>query len=405
MTLEYQKYGVKFDDGETFEYEKMVEAKGKQIFRTRAKKNGLNEEQVEAALIIAHETIFAIDKKPIQNTRILGQESDTLELRTVQELFDFTPNTNYIIDQLIYPQNIIMLVSPPKNYKSMLALYISMCVSNGKPLFGLNTKQSNVLYLDKENNETIIHQRLHALKRGHEQDFPNTNFPLHFLIRQGDINNILWVQKLQDTVKKHDIKLIIFDTLHRFGDYDENSANDINHLYVTVFQPLIDEHNCSIIFLHHTNRDRNYRGSGDLLGFVDSAYQIMKTSKDGFTLDCIAARGGEIDKIQGTIEIEQDEHKQLYSARFTQKPIEEIEEESKEQWSKKKEACNMIMEYFKSKGLDSYQKKDIENAILIDTKDEISTETIKNAFKFLILKRVLTSNGRGKYTKINDWWS
>lgn len=296
-----------------------------------------------------------------------------------------------------------MLVSPPKNYKSLFSLYLSMCISNGKPFFGLKTKKSNVLYLDKENNDSLIHQRLHAIRRGHPKEFPRKNFPLQFLIRQGDINNLEWVQKLNNTVKKHEIKLIIFDTLHRFGDYDENSANDINKLYSNVFQPLIDDQNCSIVFLHHTKKDGGYRGSGDLLGFVDSAYQVRKINTDGFKIDCIAARGGEIDEIVGTVDVEQDDHKQLHSVTFIQKSQEEMLGKASEQWTKKKQACDLIMNYFKSKGLDSYRKKDIEYAILLEKKDELSRETIKSAFKYLVFKRILRSDGKGLYTKIDDW--
>ncbi len=342
--------------------------------------------------------------------RLQPEETETitdelLDLKTAEDIFNLKPSKEFIVDQLIYPQNIIMLVSPPKNYKSLFSLYLSMCITNGRKFFGLKTKKCNVLYLDKENNDSLIHQRLHAIKRGHPKLFPKKNFPLQFLIRQGDINSPNWVQKLKNTVKKHEIRLIIFDTLHRFGDYDENSANDINILYKNVFQPLIIDQNCSILFLHHTKKDGGYRGSGDLLGFVDSAYQVKKMNTDEFKIDCIAARGGEIDEIVGTVDVEQDSHKQLHSVTFIQKSHEEIVGKASEQWTKKKQACDLIMGYFKSKGLDSYRKKDIEYDILLEKKDEISKETIKSAFKYLVFKQILLSDGKGLYTKIDEWFS
>lgn len=331
------------------------------------------------------------------------EKKTTLKLKSASDLFKFKPRKDFIIDQFIYPQNIIMIYSPPKNYKSLLALKICMDVANGKKFFGLKTKKTNVLYCDRENNETLIHQRLHALKKGSPKQYQRKNFPLHFLIRQGDLENDFWIDQLIETIRERKIKLVVFDTMKRYStNFDENSANDVNRIYTKAYQPLIDECDCSIIFLHHTNKDGQFRGSGDFLGLVDSAYSISKT-KNEFKISCLAARGGEIDEIQGSVDIEQDSHKQLTSFEFIQKSREEIEEAASEAWVKLKTACDLIMRHFLSNGLDSYQKKDIENAILLEQKGQISPTTIKRAFKHLVFKKILMTDGRGKYTKIGEW--
>lgn len=331
--------------------------------------------------------------------------TNNLIIKNVEELFNLKPNKDFIVEQFMYPQNIIMLFSPPKNYKSLLALKLCMDISNGKKFFGLKTKKSNVLYCDRENNENLIHQRLHALRKGSPKQYARKKFPLYFLIRQGDLENDIWVQQLIDTVKKRNIKLVVFDTMKRYStNFDENNANDVNRIYIKVYQPLIDECNCSILFLHHTNRDGQFRGSGDFLGLVDSAYSINKQKKgQTFKISCLAARGGEIDEIQGEIELEQDKDKQLTFLRFVQKSKEEIEETSKEEWVKKKGACDLIMKQFKSKGLDVYRKKDLVEAILMEQKGEISESTLTRAFKYLIFKEILTSDGKGNYSKVSDW--
>ncbi len=367
---------------------------------------------IETAKIIEQKTGRKIlnikeEKEPMKQEQpktTTNPETETIKTKTAYEIYNLKPNNKYIVESFIYPQNVIMLFSPPKNYKSMMALYLAMCVANGRKFFGLKTKKGKVLYLDRENNDSLIHQRLHALRRGHLKQFFRKNFPLNFLIRQGDFENQLWVEQLINTIKKEKIKLIFIDTMKRYSsNFDENSANDINRIYINVYQPIIDECNCSIVFLHHTNRTGDYRGSGDFLGMVDSAYQIGKIGKDGFKMSCFAARGGEIDEIVGTLDIEQDKNKQLYSAVFTQKSKEEIDEKASTQWTKKKQACSLIMGYFKSKGLDQYRKKDIEEAILIEEKDEISKETIKLAFRYLVFKNILHSDGKGLYTKQDDW--
>lgn len=326
-----------------------------------------------------------------------------LAFKTAENMFGLKPSKTFIIDQLILPRTITMFFSPPKQYKSLIALYSAMCVANGKPFFGLKTKKCNVLYLDRENSDSLIHQRLCAIRKGHPA-FVRKNFPLSFLIRNGDFENKEWVRKLIQTVQEQEIRLIYIDTVKRYStNFDENSANDINRIYMNVLQPLIDQCHCSIVFLHHTNRDGAYRGSGDFLGLVDSAYQITKIGKDGFKIVCYAARGGEIDEVNGVIDIAQDSHHQLDSVTFIQKTKDELNMESSEKWTKKKEACNLIMAYFKTKGLHSYKKKDIEYAILLEKKDDISKETIKKAFEFLVFKNILARNTKGTYTKIGDW--
>ena len=343
---------------------------------------------------------------PTENTTQPQTSKSTLKIKNVEELFNLKPNKDYIVQQFIYPQNIIMLFSPPKNYKSILALKLCMDITNGKPFFGLKTKKSSVLYCDRENNENLIHQRLHALRKGSPKEYRRKKFPLYFLIRQGDLESEIWVRQLIDTVKEHDIKMVVFDTMKRYStNFDENNANDINRIYTGVYQPLIDECNCSILFLHHTNKRGEFRGSGDFLGMVDSAYSIEKLNgkSNDFKVSCLAARGGEIDEIQGTVELEQDEHKQLTFFKFIQKSQQEIQETSSENWLTKKRACNAIIGLFLSKGLDRMKRSDMFYDISIQQKDEISEGTFKRALEYLKYKNVLVSDGKGWYTKIDDW--
>ncbi len=332
--------------------------------------------------------------------------TNTLNITNVEELFNLKPNKDFIVDQFIYPQNLIMLFSPPKNYKSLLALKLCMDIANGKKFFGLKTKKSNVLYCDRENNENLIHQRLHALRKANPKEYSRKKFPLHFLIRQGDLESELWVQQLIDTVKEYNIKMVVFDTMKRYStNFDENNANDINRIYTGVYQPLIDECNCSILFLHHTNKRGEFRGSGDFLGMVDSAYSIekMNNKNNDFKISCLAARGGEIDQIQGSVDLEQDSHKQLTFFKFIQKSKEEIEEKSSEDWLMKKRACDVIMGLFKIKNLQRIKRSVMWYDISMQKKDEIKEITFKRALDHLVFKEILRRDGQGWYTKIDDW--
>lgn len=315
------------------------------------------------------------------------KDKNKLVLWSYQNFKELKKDTNFLIQDVIYPKTVTMMYSPPGQFKSILALQLAMAVAQGKEWMKFSTRKHNVLYCDKENNDQIIKDRLMMLFEG--MNYEEEDFPLYILRRQGDLKNEEFVKLLSKEIQEKEIKLIIFDTLHRFADYDENRADDINWLYTKVFQPLIEDHGISIIFLHHTSKSGGYRGSGDFLGMVDTAYSIVREGKTNkFRIINEKCRAGEIENIIGEIDFGEDFIKII-------RLNEEIQNENK--LSKLKELTQKIQSCFKEG--QKLRKKEIEDQFEMEDY-EYSVSTLKRSLKWLVDNQYLDKDDKNLYSRI-----
>jgi hypothetical protein len=167
-----------------------------------------------------------------------------------------------------------MIFGQPGHYKSLITTQIMLSIVNNIPFLEKETKKAPVLLCDMENGLIEIRDRIKKLLKS--CGIETFDSPL-FITESGiNLDNGVYREALFKIVEEKGIKLVIMDTLNRFGTYDENSSSDINKVYTQVFKPL-KELGCSVLFLHHTRKGTDeYRGSGDFLGNVDMAYNVRK---------------------------------------------------------------------------------------------------------------------------------
>lgn len=331
-------------------------------------------------------------KKELLNK--LGDNSKPLSVRTIKEILKIKPDKSCIVQGFVYPKTTIMLHSPPAYFKSLVAFYMGLCVASGKDFLGFKTKKSPVLYCDGENNDTTMKERLEKIMKG--QDIKSSRIPFFnvkrgVLIDEDKSINKDFVNQIFDFVKKNKVRLVVFDTLHRFAFYDENKADDLNKLYTQVFQPLQDL-GCSVLFLHHSTKKGGYRGSSDFQGMVDTAYTISRNSKTAFTIINSKARGGEIDNINAEIDFGEDYIKFLR--------VGENKEENNS-INKLKEVTSKIKSYFKI-GVKLSRKDIISKMQMEEPAFEYgSVRTIARALKFLVDNGYLDKTDKtGEYSLI-----
>ena len=328
-------------------------------------------------------------KEPKQEDII--QNANSLKLLNYNYFETMQKDTNFLVDEVIYPKTVTMVYSPPGEFKSLLCLLMGMSVASGKDWMRFKTQQNPVLYCDKENNAQILKDRLMFLFKG--ENFENKDFPFYILHRQGDLLNAEFISKLKQVIKEKGIKLVFFDTLHRFADYDENKSDDINRIYTNVFQPIVEDSGCSVIFLHHTKKDGGYRGSGDFLGMVDTAYAVYrernaqnKSSK--FRIVNEKCRAGEIENILGEIDFGENYIKIL-------RLNAEVEEDKG--LNKLKELTKKIQ--FVVRAGESIKKKEIEDRLEME-EFVFSPATLKRSLKWLVSNHYLDKNEKGEYSLI-----
>jgi predicted ATP-dependent serine protease len=190
----------------------------------------------------------------------------------------------WIVEGLIPQGSITLVAGEPGSYKSWLGLSLLRAVSTGGRFLNRTCKASNVLYLDRENPITVIRERLAMLG---VESLDNARIWGGWLPSAaptiGDARLCEMVQERQ--------LVIIFDSLIRFHDVDENSATEM----ALVMKDLRHLANlgATIIILHHKSKGQgsHYRGSSDIAGGVDIAFSVCRDRNMGtLTLDCFKSR-------------------------------------------------------------------------------------------------------------------
>lgn len=351
-----------------------------------------NESEIKGISGLEELNLKELDKPKIK--------SPILDVKTYRDYEKIKPDKNYLVQGMISPKSLNMLYSPPAQFKSLLAFNMALCVATGKKFLGLKTRKNPVLYFDGENNQMIISDRWKKQHKGMNQK--RKNYPFYCLtsgliITEKKQVDEQFIFQISETIKKYNIKFLIFDTLHRFAFYDENKSDDLNLLYVLVFKPLIEQFGVSILFLHHSTKpDRrgraNYRGSSDLMGQVDTAFFVSRYSKEKFKLFCEKSRNGELEPISGDIEFAEDYIKINRDSVLQEEPAKKLD--------KLKEVTARIKDYSSKHEGKQFKRKDFIDDCELNNFDFGSTKTIDRALKWLVDNQFLDKDGSGGYTLI-----
>lgn len=201
-----------------------------------------------------------------------------------------------------------MIYSAPGLFKSILALYLAICVTSGKEFLGMKTKKATVIYFDRENGDLLIKNRMTRMHKG--LGLKRWGFPLFYVLKDGSFNDPqAFLDEVLAKIKETKAKLIIFDTWRRYtADAEENSSGVINKVYSEIFSP-ITEVGCSVLILHHSQKgnDYEYRGSSDLEAMNDTVWCVQEGRCEGeFLLKQTKNREGSMAKIGGFIDFQED---------------------------------------------------------------------------------------------------
>jgi RecA-family ATPase len=153
----------------------------------------------------------------------------------------------FVVDSLI-SQGLHVLAGSPKVGKSWLALWLSVMVAKGEPVWGMQTRQGTTLYLCLEDSRLRIQNRLFEIM----EDAPPS---VHFCTEGFTIGCGL-EERIETFIAEHpDTTLIIIDTLQmvRGTGYDNTYANDYRDL--SVLKKLADKHGAAILLIHHLRKE------------------------------------------------------------------------------------------------------------------------------------------------------
>ena len=203
--------------------------------------------------------------------------SKTKQLQTIDgESLMSLPLTplNFVVDTLL-SQGLHILAGSPKVGKSWLALWLSVMVAKGEPVWGMSVKQGTTLYLCLEDSTLRIQNRLFEIT----EDAPAN---VHFTT-QSDILGKGLEEQLRTFLDEHpDTVLVIIDTLQmiRGTNYDNTYANDYRDL--SALKRIADAHGIAILLIHHLRKEtaddvfNRISGTTAISGAVDSSFTLVE---------------------------------------------------------------------------------------------------------------------------------
>lgn len=156
------------------------------------------------------------------------------------------------------------VISPGGVGKSAFALSLACQIAGGPDLLGLQTVIGKVVYVAGEDPSNVIEHRLHAIGEhcnGVERETIAEN--LTVIPASGETLDIL-SNKTQEYFLKlaTGSTLLVLDTLRVIHSADENDSGAMSNV-VGHLKRIANKTNCSIIFLHHTNKNSMNNGAGN----------------------------------------------------------------------------------------------------------------------------------------------
>lgn len=192
---------------------------------------------------------------------------------------------DYLIDGILAVNDFAVMVAPPKSYKTFSAIHLAACVATGKS-FGNHEidKQGLVIYVAAESG-TGAKKRLKSWCVENAGEFDDVeslvrrNFkiiprPLRPTQKETRVAIINAITEIEEKEKTH-VSLIVFDTLARCYEGDENSSSDMG-AFVSAIDEIKQCKNCASLIVHHCGKGGEIRGSSALSGAYDARFDIER---------------------------------------------------------------------------------------------------------------------------------
>ncbi|MCC6765240.1 MAG: AAA family ATPase [Deltaproteobacteria bacterium] len=203
------------------------------------------------------------------------------------------PPTRPLAGRLLQWGGLYIVIAPPGTGKSTLAVGLSLSISTGMPWLGEAVATGPVVYVSGEGLAGLP-KRVDAWLALHPTVDRRT-VPIRFVTEAINLLNESHVNALLATLTAMPPVLVVLDTLARcFGGGDENSASDMGKA-VAACDRIRAATEGAVLLLHHPSKGKtDARGSGALLGAVDTAMQLASEDDGVLRLTCIKAKDTEL---------------------------------------------------------------------------------------------------------------
>lgn len=236
----------------------------------------------------------------------------------------------FIIEPIINENDLVVLFAPSGLGKTWLSLSMAIAIANGKDVCDTwhVTDSKRVMYISGEMSRSALENRIYKLNKTYSPDESIKNF---IPIRPDEVIDIT-KEEGQAVIERYfntyldKIEVLVIDNLIAFssGGTTEGGWSKIYKWLKDKFQ------NVTIIIIHHTNKDKNYRGSsdiknksdfmisgeeyGDLIKSIEKEFKGLKPKeKPSYSLieSVLAELYGKVDKGHITMYIDYEKYRDI----------------------------------------------------------------------------------------------
>ena len=206
------------------------------------------------------------------------------------EMINLDMNDNYLIEDLLYRNNIAMLYGESSAGKSFLAMDFMSHILTGNQWQSKDIEKVGVLHIALEGG-------VGAKKRAYGFNLSKyDNYVLyrtHYCIADADMTDELIIKIDSDDIKNN-LGLIVIDTLSAsLSGLDENSNADMEKALKQA-KILAERYNACVLLIHHPNKKTgNARGASSIFAACDTVIKITKNN-DNRKMEIEKQKDGEI---------------------------------------------------------------------------------------------------------------
>ncbi len=158
---------------------------------------------------------------------------------------------------ILIPQGKLILCGAYKSWKSMTAMDLAFCISQGRPWFGFTTTQSNVLVVQLEIPKAAYQDRVIKYFKHHEgQPIDNLFFLSTRLLKldKGWGKNLLkqWIDMTQ-------AQIVVIDPIYKTVSGHLIDEYDVG-LFTDAIDEIIEEKKVTFILVHHEGKGTYVEG-------------------------------------------------------------------------------------------------------------------------------------------------
>lgn len=230
--------------------------------------------------------------------------SDSVLIKTKslqQHIHEGFPTLNWRINKILPSRGITILGGSSGSYKTWAAMQLALaCASGNNFLENFPVEKCNVLYVDEENGDITLLNRFQMLINGFQlkDDFNNLHLSIFDNIKLDDEKN---VGRLASVIKRNNIKVVIFDSMVRCMNGEEDKARDVRKVFENLKKLFTIFPEISFVILHHTSKGKGnsmdkLRGSGDFAAFADVILMFNTFHNKIVNLDCVKNRHIDLSK-------------------------------------------------------------------------------------------------------------